>query len=141
MGRRFLWVLILSAWLVPFTPHVVSVSALQSVPYDPNSILDLMPALRTAPAPGWLRQGLHLTYYAAAASVLGGRHRYVPDPCCAPRPGRHSSASIWGSTGRATFKRKCIDYSYDRASGILVGVAQANTLLRTQLRMQLTRLQ
>jgi hypothetical protein len=39
-----------------------------------------MPALRTAPAPGWLRQGLHLTYYAAAASVLGGRHRYVPDP-------------------------------------------------------------
>jgi hypothetical protein len=80
MGRRFLWPLVLSASLAAVTASVPAARAQQVAPYDPNPILDLMPALRTAPAPAWLRQGLHLTYYSAVASVLGGRHRYVPDP-------------------------------------------------------------
>jgi hypothetical protein len=80
MGRRFLWVLVLSALLACVTTHTRDAQALQTAPYDLNPILDLIPALKTAPPPAWLRQGLQLTYYSAVASVLGGRHRYVPDP-------------------------------------------------------------
>lgn len=52
---------------------------------DANPFVTLFPALRTAPAPEWLRQGTRLTYYSAAASVAGGPHQYNEDPECLKR--------------------------------------------------------
>ncbi len=45
---------------------------------DPNPFVERLPALRTAPAPSWVRQGLRLTYYAAYAAT-GGGDIYVED--------------------------------------------------------------
>jgi hypothetical protein len=45
---------------------------------DPNSFVQLLPALRTAPAPPWVRQGLRLTYYSASA-LTGSGDVYVED--------------------------------------------------------------
>jgi hypothetical protein len=53
-----------------------------------NPWATLLPALRTAPAPGWLRPGMRLTYYSASARIEGGRNVYVPDESCDPdKPG------------------------------------------------------
>lgn len=56
--------------------------AQQGTPGDNNPWVTLLPALRTAPAPAWLRTGTRITYYVAAASIPGGAHSYreVPDP-------------------------------------------------------------
>lgn len=47
-------------------------------PVDPSALLQLLPALRTAPPPSWVRQGLRLTYYSAAAAT-GSGNVYVED--------------------------------------------------------------
>ncbi len=44
---------------------------------DPNLFADLLPALRSMPAPDGLVRGTRLTYYATAASVPGSYHEYV----------------------------------------------------------------
>jgi hypothetical protein len=77
---RVAGILALTTLLVSSTGDGPAVRAQQGGPADPNPILELMPALRTSPAPPWLKQGVRLTYYSAAASLRGGRHRYVPDP-------------------------------------------------------------
>ncbi len=78
MGRRGVWVLILGAMLLPVlgSPTI----AVGQVPIDPNPFLDLIPALRTAPAPGWVTQGTRITFYSAAVSLQGGQHHYTADP-------------------------------------------------------------
>ncbi|HZK79685.1 MAG TPA: hypothetical protein VFC46_01430 [Humisphaera sp.] len=46
-----------------------------------NSILTLLPELRNAPAPGWLKPGMRLVWYQAAATIPEGRFgNMVPDP-------------------------------------------------------------
>jgi hypothetical protein len=54
--------------------------ATAQTPVDENVFLQLMPDLRSAPAPGWLKAGMRLSYYSAAASVRGARHYYTQDP-------------------------------------------------------------
>jgi len=46
----------------------------QTMPEMANPLLELMPELRQAPAPAWVRAGLRLTYYGASASIP--RNRY-----------------------------------------------------------------
>lgn len=46
---------------------------------DDNPFVMLFPALATAGAPDWLRQGTRITYYSAAASVVGGKYQYKED--------------------------------------------------------------
>lgn len=55
-----------------------------------NPWVNLLPALRTAPAPGWLRPGMRLTYYSASARIESNPNAYVPDDTCDPdKPGYH----------------------------------------------------
>jgi hypothetical protein len=49
---------------------------------DLNPFLTILPALRTAPAPNWVKPGTRLTYYSTAATVVRGLHRYEEDPSC-----------------------------------------------------------
>jgi len=44
-----------------------------------SSMPTLLPALRTAPAPGWVRPGTRITYYSAAAAIPGERYLYYRD--------------------------------------------------------------
>lgn len=81
MAPRSVWYLGLAVAVVA----LVGPGTTRAQPVAPggnNPWLTLLPALRTAPAPGWLRQGTRITYYVAAASIQGGRHSYreVPDP-------------------------------------------------------------
>lgn len=46
---------------------------------DPNPFLELLPELKTAAAPDWVRQGVRLTYYSATASIPADRHLYYRD--------------------------------------------------------------
>ena len=48
-------------------------------PVGNNAMVALLPALRTAPPPQWVRPGMRLTYYSAAASIPGRRHSYYRD--------------------------------------------------------------
>ena len=47
--------------------------ALPAPAYDSNQFVELLPGLRTARAPEWVRPGLRVTYYSSASSG-GGRH-------------------------------------------------------------------
>lgn len=72
-------------------------------PQDAIPFATLFPALRTAPAPGWLRQGTRLTYYSIAGSIAGGKHRYIEDPSgnwVDPTTGKHyRQVQIGGAAG------------------------------------------
>jgi hypothetical protein len=46
---------------------------------DGGALAIFFPALRSAPAPAWLKQGTRLTYYSAVASVRGSYYEYTPD--------------------------------------------------------------
>lgn len=46
---------------------------------DPNPYLELLPALRQAPAPAWVGAGTRLTYYSAVASIPGDRDVFYND--------------------------------------------------------------
>lgn len=48
-------------------------------PVDDVPLYRVMPGLRTAPAPPWVRPGVRITYFSAAAVIPGGRHHYVED--------------------------------------------------------------
>jgi hypothetical protein len=92
MNERRIWPLIVvivsaAAWV----SADVSGAGL-SVPIDPNPMFHLMPALPTASAPGWTRQGVRITYYSAAASIVGGRHQYPQDETCNPNDPRFQHA-------------------------------------------------
>lgn len=54
--------------------------ATAQTPVDENVFLQLMPDLRSAPAPGWLKAGMRISFYSASASVRGSRHYYTQDP-------------------------------------------------------------
>ncbi|MHB0939860.1 MAG: hypothetical protein ACYDCO_25810 [Armatimonadota bacterium] len=47
---------------------------------DANPFIELLPALKTLPAPPGAVEGLRLMYYSAAASVPGVHHSYKLDP-------------------------------------------------------------
>ncbi len=44
-----------------------------------STFVNLMPELRNAPAPGWVKSGTRITFYSASATVTGGRHYYYQD--------------------------------------------------------------
>ena len=52
----------------------------QRASIDQNIFLDLLPGLKTAPAPAWLRPGTRITYLSAAASIAAERAKLVEDP-------------------------------------------------------------
>jgi len=52
----------------------------QRATVDQNIFLDILPALKTAPAPAWLQPGTRITYFSAAASIAGERTKLVEDP-------------------------------------------------------------
>ena len=49
-------------------------------PGGDSPFVTLLPALRNAPAPNWLRLGMRITYYGASASIPGARFYYYQDP-------------------------------------------------------------
>jgi hypothetical protein len=46
---------------------------------DDIPLIRIMPDLRTAPAPNWVRQGVRMTYWSAVASIPGTRYVYEED--------------------------------------------------------------
>ncbi len=46
---------------------------------DGGALATFFPAVRTAPAPEWVKQGTRLTFYSAAASLQGSYFEYTPD--------------------------------------------------------------
>jgi hypothetical protein len=75
MVRTGVVVLFLSSCLLGLLAFGVTAQG----PVDDNAFYHIMPDLRTAPAPNWVRPGVRVTYYSAAASIPGGRHAYVED--------------------------------------------------------------
>lgn len=67
----------------------------QRASVDQNIFLDILPALRTAPAPAWLQPGTRITYFSAAASIAAQRTKLVEDP-----------AGPWEVTGPDGSKRR-----------------------------------
>ncbi|MFP4055399.1 MAG: hypothetical protein ACLF0G_00845 [Candidatus Brocadiia bacterium] len=51
----------------------------RELPGDANPFVQLLPALRTAPTPAWVRRGTRITYYSSSAIVIGAREYYVRD--------------------------------------------------------------
>jgi hypothetical protein len=47
---------------------------------DHNAFLDILPALRGAPAPAWLAPGTRISYFSSAASIAAERTKLVEDP-------------------------------------------------------------
>jgi hypothetical protein len=47
---------------------------------DQNLFLDILPGLRAAPAPSWVRPGTRITYYSTAASIAAERTKLIEDP-------------------------------------------------------------
>lgn len=47
-------------------------------PVDDNAFFTLLPGLRTAPAPAWLRPGVRINYFSAAASIASERSKLEP---------------------------------------------------------------
>ncbi len=83
-----------SAWCLGLATAAVALAGLGVTPAQPGALGDnnpwvtLLPALRTAPAPGWLRPGMRLTYYSASASIQHDRNVLNPDESCDPdKPG------------------------------------------------------
>jgi hypothetical protein len=52
----------------------------QRATVDQNIFLDLLPGLKTAPAPAWLQPGTRITYFSAAASIAAASTKLVEDP-------------------------------------------------------------
>jgi hypothetical protein len=60
-------------------PNLSPAEADEARQIDDQPLVTLLPALRGAPAPAWVQPGVRLTYYSAAASIVGGRHTYAED--------------------------------------------------------------
>jgi hypothetical protein len=73
------WVLLLGSIVVASFGATGTGTVAAQGPVDPNAFLDLLPALRSAPAPPGVRPGLRITFYSAIASIPGQSHILVPD--------------------------------------------------------------
>ena len=82
-AQRGLWYLGL-ATIVAVVAGLGTTHAQQGAIGANNPWLTLLPALRTAPAPGWLRPGMRLTYYSAFARIQQDRERWIKDETCNP---------------------------------------------------------
>jgi len=68
-------VLFLSSCLLGLLAFGVTAQA----PVDDHAFHHIMPDLRTAPAPNWVKPGVRVTYYSAFAIIVGGRYAYFED--------------------------------------------------------------
>lgn len=71
-------------------------------PGGDSPFLALLPGLRNAPAPNWLRPGMRITYYGASASIPGARYYYYQDPngdWVDPQGNRYKQGDIPSASG------------------------------------------
>ena len=78
MRRSLKLILLLGLALAVLAPPGIVRAQRASV--DQNILLDLLPGLKTAPAPAWLQPGTRVTYLSAAASVAAERTKLTEDP-------------------------------------------------------------
>jgi len=100
--KVLVWANLLALTALLIGAGVAAVPAQPVTGFDTSPFLTLFPGLRTAPAPGWLRQGTRLTYYSIAGSIAGGKHHYIEDPggrWVDPRTGKHYRQEQVGGAG------------------------------------------
>ncbi len=78
--KALLWASLLGMIASMIGAKVLPAQAQPPTGLGANPFVNLFPALRTAPAPEWLRLGTRLTYYSIVGNIPGGKHRYVKDP-------------------------------------------------------------
>ena len=78
MGRFLKLIVLWGLVLAALTPAETLSAQLASA--DQNIFLDLLPGLKTAPAPAWLQPGTRVTYFSAAASIAAERTKLTEDP-------------------------------------------------------------
>ncbi len=71
----------LGAVLVLTSGFIGFAGAQASDPPDSGNLVFLLPSLRTAPAPAWIKLGIRFTYSSASAVIQGGaKYHFVEDP-------------------------------------------------------------
>ena len=78
MRRLLKLILLWGLGLAVLTP--AGTAGAQPASVDQNIFLDLLPGLKTAPAPAWLQPGTRVTYFSAAASIAAERTKLTEDP-------------------------------------------------------------